>query len=494
MAQEILRKKARLGIPGGQAPIALPSWLPTATLVLMPIAACWQVWLWSFNRLTDRSDDPYGLFALLAATAFSLIAAKQQSRSPANHQIDWMQAGLIGASLGAYVLTVDSLPMLIRSGFAISAVALLISRVIFGMRINLAILGLCLLSLPVVATMQFYMGFPLRLLVTRAVSAIVNIGGYSVNQSGTDLIWARHVVGIDPSCSGVKMLWTGFFAALALSCLHKMSNTRTLLLCFGTLAVVLCGNIIRATALFLMEVLTERSQFVPPEWLHSAVGVAVFAFILLAVAVLANFMARKAHNEPQAPLGEGNQSCADFESVQLRRSRSSYYATGAFALVCLITTITSFTYAKAVTPAIDQSKIIYVTPSSIDGTEVREIPLTVTEQAFTEAFPGIIHKMTDGRRQFILRDVMQATRQLHPAEDCFKGSGYKTHSKPNLRDTHGTAWGQFEASTGDLTLIVRERIYDDHGQSWTDVSSWYWAALFGKTKAPWHALTIASPL
>ncbi len=494
MAQEILPKKNGLGLPGGKAAIALPTWLPTAILVLMPIAAGWQVWLWSFNRLKDRSDDPFGLFALLAATAFSLVAAKQQTSSSTNHRIDWLQAGLIAASLGTYVLTVDSLPLLVRSGFAISAVALIISRVIFGMRINLAILGLCLLALPVVATMQFYMGFPLRLLVTCAVTMLLTVGGYAVSQCGTDLTWATHVVGIDPSCSGVKMLWTGFFAALAISCLHKMSNTRTFVLSLGTIAIVLFGNIIRATALFFIEVLKDRAHFIEPEWLHSGIGLAIFGFILLSVAILANFMERKPNSEAIVGIKENNLGALESAPLQLSRDRNAFNATSCLALVCLATAIASFTENKTVTPATDKTAIVYVAPSSIEGTKVRDIPLTASEKVFTEAFPGVIHKMTDGRRQFILRDVMQATRQLHPAEDCFKGLGYKTRSKPNVRDAQGTTWGQFEASTNEVTLMVRERIYDDHGQSWTDVSSWYWAVLFGKAKGPWHALTIATPL
>jgi hypothetical protein len=39
---------------------------------------------------------------------------------------------------------------------------------------------------------------------------------------------------------------------------------------------------------------------------------------------------------------------------------------------------------------------------------------------------------------------------------------------------------------------VCERIYDGQGKAWTDVSSWYWAAMVGRTRGPWFAVTVAT--
>jgi len=41
-------------------------------------------------------------------------------------------------------------------------------------------------------------------------------------------------------------------------------------------------------------------------------------------------------------------------------------------------------------------------------------------------------------------------------------------------------------------LLVRERIYEAAGErSFTDVSSWYWAAVLGRSVGPWWAILIA---
>lgn len=80
---------------------------------------------------------------------------------------------------------------------------------------------------------------------------------------------------------------------------------------------------------------------------------------------------------------------------------------------------------------------------------------------------------------------------LHPVVDCLKGFGYTVKPQPLFVDETGQRWGCVLAMRKDQTLRVHERIYDSAGQQWTDVSSWYWAALLGKTTGPWWAVTVA---
>jgi hypothetical protein len=51
--------------------------------------------------------------------------------------------------------------------------------------------------------------------------------------------------------------------------------------------------------------------------------------------------------------------------------------------------------------------------------------------------------------------------------------------------------GCFDASRGGTRLRVCESIRDSAGGEWTDVSSWYWAALLGRSSGPWWATTVA---
>ncbi len=135
-------------------------------------------------------------------------------------------------------------------------------------------------------------------------------------------------------------------------------------------------------------------------------------------------------------------------------------------------------------------------PAEFEGQALTEQPLTDREQQFTKDFPGKIARFTTpDSRELILRWVAQGTRALHPASDCFRGLGYSIHPQPLTVDSSGNRWGTFEAQRGNETLLVRERIYSvAKGESWPDVSSWYWQTAFSNASAEsngWMAVTVA---
>lgn len=130
-------------------------------------------------------------------------------------------------------------------------------------------------------------------------------------------------------------------------------------------------------------------------------------------------------------------------------------------------------------------------PGHLDGQALRPLPLTERELRFGGDFPGQIGRFTDGRREVIIRRVTEATRELHPASDCFEGIGFRVRPLPLHVDGDGLLWSSFIATRGNERLHVRERIYMDTGESWTDVSSWYWAAARESSAGPWWAITVA---
>jgi hypothetical protein len=122
---------------------------------------------------------------------------------------------------------------------------------------------------------------------------------------------------------------------------------------------------------------------------------------------------------------------------------------------------------------------------------LRPLALTEREQRFGEEFPGLTARFTDGEREYVIRWVMGETRKLHPAADCLASVGYSVHPLPIRLDPTGNRWGSFEAVRGGERMLVQERIYDGAGNSWTDVSSWYWSALLGDSAGPYWAITVA---
>lgn len=130
-------------------------------------------------------------------------------------------------------------------------------------------------------------------------------------------------------------------------------------------------------------------------------------------------------------------------------------------------------------------------PAQFDGKPLTPLPLTELEQRFGTDFPGRIGRFTDGKREIVIRWVTEATRKMHFASDCFQGIGYSVKPLPVHRDENGSLWASFAANKGNERLRVFERIHNDSGESWTDVSSWYWSALRQENSGPWWAITIA---
>jgi hypothetical protein len=130
-------------------------------------------------------------------------------------------------------------------------------------------------------------------------------------------------------------------------------------------------------------------------------------------------------------------------------------------------------------------------PTRYEGHELTQLPLTQREDAFVRDFPGRVGRFSDGRREIIVRWVGAPTRLLHPAADCFRGSGYSITSMPVRRDAAGAAMGCFRASHQADRMMVCEVINNERGESWPDVSAWYWNAIFAASRAPWWSFVVA---
>lgn len=142
---------------------------------------------------------------------------------------------------------------------------------------------------------------------------------------------------------------------------------------------------------------------------------------------------------------------------------------------------------------------------TFEGKTLTKLPLSEIENSFSKDFPGYISRFSDGKRQVIFRWVKEETRKLHPASDCFKGIGY-TIKPLSINSSNNQLWGRFEADKENEKIVVSEIIYDNHGNSWTDVSSWYWSAFISRyektfpvlsyishknTSAPWWTVTVS---
>ena len=140
----------------------------------------------------------------------------------------------------------------------------------------------------------------------------------------------------------------------------------------------------------------------------------------------------------------------------------------------------------------DRGEVVW--PERFEGRVLTPLPLTARELKFSDDFPGHVARFSDGQREVIIRYVTEATRMLHAASDCLRGVGYSITPSALEVDANGNKWSAFRAVRGTDVLNVRERIFDEQGHSWTDVSAWYWAVMMGRAEGPSWAVTVAASL
>ena len=69
--------------------------------------------------------------------------------------------------------------------------------------------GLGLLGLPMASSLQFYLGYPLRVASGAVALVLLRLGGVAVDREGVYLRAGGELVMIDAPCSGMRMLWAG---------------------------------------------------------------------------------------------------------------------------------------------------------------------------------------------------------------------------------------------------------------------------------------------
>jgi hypothetical protein len=159
-------------------------------------------------------------------------------------------------------------------------------------------------------------------------------------------------------------------------------------------------------------------------------------------------------------------------------------------LAAAASAIPAFTGPRSSKP-MDSSGMNMQWPSRFEGAALRELALSDRERSFAEGFPGRTARFTDGRRELIIRWVTRETNEVHSAATCLQATGYTIVPRPMTIDSAGLRWSRFEASRDGERLDVRERIADESGNQWTDLSAWYWAALLGDTSGPWWSWVVA---
>jgi exosortase/archaeosortase family protein len=249
---------------------------PLAWLGLQAIAL-WPHWRWAGARLADGSDDPLGLAAIAALVAWVVRREPMLRGAPRPR---WLYASAVLTVLAT--LALFHLPPLLGAVLAVLALATGLRSVMPSGQPWLPVAGLAVLALPVVSSLQFYAGYPLRVVTAEISTWVLQLAGMAAERSGTAMQVKGQLVIVDAPCSGVQMVWMAYFCACAVAAFCGVRDRAMLARLPAVGALVLAGNVLRNSVLVALE--AQRSSV--PEGLHQGVGLVTLLLVCTGVVMV----------------------------------------------------------------------------------------------------------------------------------------------------------------------------------------------------------------
>jgi exosortase/archaeosortase family protein len=257
--------------------------LPPLLWLALQAAALFPTWLWMARRAADGSDDPLGL---LAVAMLAWLVWRERSALRAAPLLGWMAAAGIG-TLAATALRHGlgpwpALPPLASALVAVLALAAGLLALLPRRVAASQVLVLAILALPLLASLQFYAGYPLRLACAEASRLLLSPWFDEVRREGVALLVNGLPIIVDAPCSGVQLAWFGYFVACCVGLWNGLGNRAFLARLPAVSLLVMAGNIVRISLLVGLE----GAGLSPTQTLHEAAGLALLALVCGAVALV----------------------------------------------------------------------------------------------------------------------------------------------------------------------------------------------------------------
>ena len=248
--------------------------VPPMAWLALQAAALWPHWRWAAARVADGSDDPLGVAALAALLCAVWRLEPTLRGTP---RWGWLVLALVTSVLAT--LAALTAPPLFGALLAALGMAASLRAFMPAGQAMLPLAGLAVLALPVVSSLQFYAGYPLRVVTAQASTWLLQAAGMAAQRSGTAMQVEGRLVIVDAPCSGVQMVWMAYFCACAVAAFQSTRDRVFVRRLPWVGALVLCGNVLRNSVLVALE----ATQASVPEAVHQGVGLGVLTLVCAAV-------------------------------------------------------------------------------------------------------------------------------------------------------------------------------------------------------------------
>ena len=239
------------------------------------VAALWPHWIYIARRMVDGSDEPWGILALVTVLVL-LVRERGELALPTRSAL--VASGLLAVAAAA---AMSWLPNLVAAAIAMLALGVFVSHAL-PRRPATPLAALLLLALPVIASLQFYAGYPLRAFTAEASVVLLWLLGVDAMAAGASILHQGTTVLVDAPCAGIGMLWVGSYTAALLSYCARADARGTALNALAAALVVLVANVLRNTALFF----PEAGLVHWPAGSHQAIGLAAFALAIVPIVLI----------------------------------------------------------------------------------------------------------------------------------------------------------------------------------------------------------------
>lgn len=260
--------------------------MPAPLAVALLAAGFWESWCWLAQRTWWNPED-----AVILVVTAGLVLGLAARRVLCGHGLAPLPALALAAAVIAHIALVRLAPPLAAASLAVTTTLAAVWTAAHDRRPPPAFWGLSVLIMPVLPTLQFFLGYPMRLVSAALTVPLLRLNGLAVTRSGVTLEWRGETVLFDAPCSGVTMLWAGLLLLFVVTMIQHATWRELARATFLALRLLLAANVLRAASLFYLETGALPLEAAP--W-HETVGLAAYGAALVVLMLALQRMRRVA--------------------------------------------------------------------------------------------------------------------------------------------------------------------------------------------------------